>query len=77
MSCEFCKGTNCILSTSTFLDDGSEIFADLRFDLDFNQFDIHLGTLDANRKPNYIFLSDSLDIKFCPFCGTKLSSAHL
>lgn len=72
MSCEKCKETNVILSDSYKTKNGTRIFADLRFDTEFNQLDISSGTLDANKLPDERRWSHSVDIKFCPFCGEKL-----
>lgn len=72
MSCEKCKETDCVLSSNMFLENGTEVFADIRFDLDANQLDINVGSIGEDGFPEESYWSDGLDIKFCPFCGEKL-----
>ena len=73
MACIKCKDTDCIISDSFKLKDGTEIFADLRFDLENNQLDIQYGTLDKKDKCSLESeWTHSIDIKYCMFCGDKL-----
>ena len=71
-NCEKCRGTDCLVSDIATTKDGVEIFADLRFDLDFNQLDINFGVLGEDGFPKETFWGFGVDIKYCPFCGNEL-----
>lgn len=67
-NCELCKETDCILSYTYTTKDGVKVFSDLRLDLEANQIDMEIGTLD----PDDYSWSGAIDINFCPVCGRKL-----
>lgn len=69
-----CHDTNCILSVD-MEHNGQKTFADLRFDLDDkrHELDINLGVCDGNtNKTIKSSWSESLPLRFCPFCGIEL-----
>ncbi len=72
MACPKCQDTDCIASGTLVLPNGTKIFTDLRFDLESNQLDMNFGTLGENGVGIMTDWSDSVDIKFCPFCGAEL-----
>lgn len=69
-----CQETDCILSVDMDYN-GEKIFADLRFDRDDDrhELDINVGvynnTTKQTIKSNW---SESLYLRFCPFCGLEL-----
>ena len=70
--CEFCSNTNYLISEEYITEEGIKVFADLRFDTDYNQLEIKYGVLDNSGGE----WSKSLNIKYCPICGKKLQEAE-
>lgn len=68
-----CYETDCILSVDMDYN-GQKIFADLRFDTDDerHELDVNVGVCDCNtNKPIKSNWSESLPLRFCPFCGIE------
>ena len=73
MGCEKCKETDCLVSSNFTLEDGTRVFADLRFDLENNKLDMQYGTLEEEGyRTKEVDWSYSAKVRFCPFCGREL-----